>query len=140
MMLPPWREEAIAKAHRRAAFDRGEPALNAYLQRHARKNHEDGGAKTWVATPDGFTVLGYDSLSPASVSYERVPEILARGLGRYEFPAFRLGRLAVDRVHQGHGLGGALVAAAARRCIRAASQVGGSALLIDAKNDGVAAW
>ena len=55
-------------------------------------------------------------------------------------PVFRLGRLAVDRTVQGQGLGGQLLLAAGRRCLLAAAEVGGVALLIDAKNEGVADW
>ncbi len=53
---------------------------------------------------------------------------------------FRLGRLAVDKSVQGRGLGGALLLRAAHRCIRVAEDVGGVALLIDAKNDRAARW
>ena len=140
MSLSPWIEEPISRKHNREAFDCGEPELNSYLLRHARKNHDQGGSKTWIATPDGETVYGYYTLSPAHVSYHRVPEVLTRNSGRYDFPAFRLGRLAVDLTCQGEGLGGTLLAASARRCIRAASEVGGTALLIDAKNERVAKW
>jgi hypothetical protein len=56
-----WREEALTRRHDRAGFDCGLPALNDYLQRYARQNHESGGAKTFVATalnsPAG--ILGY---------------------------------------------------------------------------------
>ena len=55
-------------------------------------------------------------------------------------PVFRLGRLAVDRSVHGRGLGGALLLRAADRCIRVAQEVGGVALLIDAKNDRAARW
>jgi ribosomal protein S18 acetylase RimI-like enzyme len=55
-------------------------------------------------------------------------------------PVFRLGRLAVDRSAQGRRLGGALLLHAANRCIRVAQDVGGVALLIDAKNDRAARW
>jgi GNAT superfamily N-acetyltransferase len=61
-------------------------------------------------------------------------------LARHDVPAFRLGRLAVDRTLQGQGLGGQLLLAAGRRCLRAAQEVGGVALLIDAKNEAVAGW
>jgi GNAT superfamily N-acetyltransferase len=53
---------------------------------------------------------------------------------------FRLGRLAVDETMQGRDLGGALLLRAAHRCIRVAEDVGGVALLIDAKNDRAARW
>jgi GNAT superfamily N-acetyltransferase len=48
--------------------------------------------------------------------------------------------LAVDLSAQGHGLGGQLLLAAGRRCLLASAQVGGVALVIDAKNDRAAAW
>jgi hypothetical protein len=41
---------------------------------------------------------------------------------------------------QGRGLGGALLLRAADRSIRVASEVGGVALLIDAKNGRAAQW
>ena len=66
--------------------------------------------------------------------------MVKKGLGRYEVPVFRLGRLAVDCAVQGRGLGGALLLRAAARCIRVAQDVGGVALLIDAKNQRAADW
>ena len=78
------------------------------------------------------TILGFYSLSPASVEYARTPDIVKRGLARYAVPAFRLARLGVDQKLQGQGRGGQLLPAAA--------EVGGVALLIDAKNANVAGW
>lgn len=132
----------MAKRHNREAFDCGEAALNEFLQRHARKSHEIGGAKTFLAASDidGKTILGYYSLSPASIAYARTPEFVRRGLARYDVPAFRLARLAVDLKFQGHGLGGQLLLSAGRRCLLAAAEVGGVAMLIDAKNERVGAW
>jgi predicted GNAT family N-acyltransferase len=69
-----------------------------------------------------------------------VPEVIKRGLARYEVPVFRLGRLIVDVSAQGQGLGGQLLLAAGRRCLLVASQAGGVALLINAKNEQVAMW
>jgi GNAT superfamily N-acetyltransferase len=63
-----------------------------------------------------------------------------RGLARHEIPGFRLARIAIDRTHQGQGLGGQLLLAAGRRCLMAAAVVGGTVLIIDTKNDGAAAW
>jgi GNAT superfamily N-acetyltransferase len=136
-----WQEEPISKKHDREAFDCGDQALNEFLRRHARKSHERGGAKTFLAIDDADkTILGFYSLSPASVDYSRTPEIVRRGLARHDVPGFRLARLAVDGRFQGHGLGGQLLLAAGRRCIMAAEEVGGVVLVIDAKNESVAAW
>ncbi|MCB0242831.1 MAG: GNAT family N-acetyltransferase, partial [Anaerolineae bacterium] len=70
----------------------------------------------------------------------RTPEVIKRGLARYDVPVFRLGRLAVDLSMQRKGLGGQLLLAAGRRCLRASQEVGGVALLIDAKSEAVANW
>jgi len=135
-----WHEEPISKKHGREVFDCGEEALNEFLRRHARRSHELGGAKTFLAIDDADnkTVLGFYSLSPASVVYARTPESVRRGLARHAVPGFRLGRLAVDRRFQGQGIGGQLLLSAGRRCLLASAEVGGVLLVIDAKNERVA--
>lgn len=136
-----WHEEPIDKHHDRASFDCGNTALNQFLQRHARQSHQKGGAKTYLAIDDhSQKIIGYYSLSPASIAYERTPKLVKRGLARYEVPVFRLGRLAVDRSCQGEGLGGQLLLAAGRRCLRVATHAGGVAMLIDAKDQQTANW
>jgi GNAT superfamily N-acetyltransferase len=65
---------------------------------------------------------------------------MRRGLARHDVPGFRLARLATDLKLQGRGLGGQLLAAAARRCLRVAAEVGGVILIIDAKSERAAAW
>ena len=142
MTVPAWHEEPIAKTHNRQGFDCGQPELNAFLHHHARQNHERGAAKTFLAVDDadGKTVYGYYCLSPASIEYARTPEVVRRGLGRYEVGAYRLGRLASSVDLHGQGLGGQLLLAAGRRCLRVAAEVGGTAMLIDAKNKHVASW
>ncbi len=135
-----WHEEPIHKKHGRDTFDCGEEALNEFLRRYARKSHELGGSKTFLAIDDtdNKTILGFYSLSPALVAYARTPEIIRRGLARYDVPGFRLARLAVDRLVQGQGLGGQLLLAAGKRCLRASVEVGGVLLVIDAKDEKVA--
>lgn len=142
MTLPPWHEEPIAKTHNRKAFDCGDDALNDFLRRHARQTHEQGGAKIFLAVRDDnpILVIGFYALSPASVEFSRTPDVIKRGLARHDVPVFRLGRLAVDKSVQGQGLGGQLLLSAGRRCLRASQEVGGVALLIDAKTERVAQW
>ena len=137
-----WREEAIARHHDRRGFDCGSPELNDYLRKYARQNHESGGAKTFIAVPpdEPARVLGYYSISPGAIEFARVPARLRRKLGRYEVPVFRLGRLGVSRSLQGRGLGAELLLAAGIRALSVASQVGGVALAIDAKDERAAGW
>ncbi len=137
-----WHEEPIHKKHDRKSFDCGEEALNQFLRSYARRSHELGGSKTFLAIDDagGKTILGFYSLSPAAVEYARTPETIRRGLARHDVPGFRLARLAVDRRSQGQGIGGQLLLAAGRRCLLASAEVGGVVLVIDAKNESVAGW
>jgi GNAT superfamily N-acetyltransferase len=137
-----WQEAPLDRTHDRKSFDCGEPELNTYLERYARQNHDSGGAKTFVAieAQAPTMVLGYYTLSPGSLDYARTPAVARRGLGRYEVPVYRLGRLAVAASMQGRGLGGGLLLAAGRRCLSVAAEVGGVAVLIDAKSERAAAW
>lgn len=122
-MVSAWHVEPIEKAHDRKGFDCGRSDLNLA-----------------IANGDGKTILGYYTLSPVQVEFSRVPEIARYNLGRHDVGGFRLGRLAVDMTMQGQGLGGQLLVAAARRCIWASEQIGGTALLIDAKDEKTAEW
>lgn len=142
MSIPDWHEEPIARKHDRSAFDCGEPALNEFLERHARQSHAKGAAKTFLAisNADGKAILGYYNLCPGALEYSSAPEIIRKGLARHDVPVFRLVRLAVNRSVQGQGLGGQLILAAGRRCLLAATEVGGLALLIDAKDERAAKW
>jgi GNAT superfamily N-acetyltransferase len=142
LSLPAWHEEPILKKHDRKFFDCGDHSMNDFLQRYARQNHASGAAKIFLAidTTDNKTILGFYSLAPGALAYADTPETVRRGLARHDVPGFRLTRIATDLRWQGQGLGGQLLSAAARRCLRAAAEVGGVLLIIDAKNDRAARW
>jgi GNAT superfamily N-acetyltransferase len=142
MSVPDWHEEPISKAHDRKSFDCGDATMNDFFKRYARQSHESGAAKTFLAidSSEKRSILGFYSLAPGAIVYADTPEAIRRGLARHEVPGFRLARLAVDVRWQGQGLGGQLLAAAARRCLRVAAEVGGVVLIIDAKNDRAAGW
>ena len=142
MSLPSWHEEPISKKHDRKSFDCGDPHMNDFLQRYARQSHESGAAKTFLAidNSDNKTILGFYSLAPGALAYADTPETVRRGLARHDVPGFRLARIATDLRCRSLGLGGQLLATAARRCLRAAIEVGGVVLIIDAKNDRAVRW
>ena len=137
-----WREEPIGRVHDRKQFDCGSSDLNEYLARYARQNHKSGGAKTFVAVSpeEPRRVLGFYSISPGAIEFAHVPAELTKRLGRYDVPAFRLARLAVDLSMQGRGFGGELLLAAGERALAVAEEVGGVALAIDAKDRKAAQW
>jgi len=74
------------------------------------------------------------------LAYADTPELVRRGLARLDVPGFRLARIATDLRWQGQALGGQLLVAAARRCLRVAADLGGVVLIIDAKNERAARW
>lgn len=143
MPVPNWREEAIARQHNRKGFDCGQSDLNSFVAQYARQAHESGSSKTYCAidAADGKTILGFYTISPGQVELHHVPlSARPRGGGRYALSGFRLGRLAVSKDYQGRGLGGHLLANAVERCMRVSAEVGGTALLVDAKNRAAAGW
>jgi GNAT superfamily N-acetyltransferase len=137
-----WWEQPLGRDHERLTFDCGVPALNEYLQRYARQNHESGGAKTFVAVDphQPHVILGYYTITPGAIDFAAAPPSLAKKLGRYQVPVFRLGRLAVSISLQGRGLGGDLMLAAGERALAVSVEVGGVALATDAKDEKAAAW
>lgn len=142
MSLPAWKEMAIARSHDRGNFDCGQRDLNRFLAQHARQSHDAGTSKTYVAVAitDLTTILGFYTVSPGQVELDRVPESARPKGSRYPVTGFRLARLAVSKTLQGQGLGGELLLAAAARSIRVSMEMGGTALLIDAKDERAAAW
>ncbi|WP_449110771.1 GNAT family N-acetyltransferase [Rhizobium sp.] len=133
---------AISRSHDRGNFDCGQADLNRFLAQQARQSHDSGTSKTYVAADAAnlATILGFYTMSPAQVELDRVPEAARPRGSRYPVTGFRLARLAVSKAVQGQGLGGQLLLAAAARSIRASLEVGGTVLLIDAKDDTAAAW
>jgi len=79
-------------------------------------------------------VAGYYTLSATSIALDALAPDTVKRLPRYPVvPAVLLGRLAVDREHQGQGLGGVLLANALLRSARA--ELGVFAMLVDAKDE-----
>ena len=120
--------EPLAAHHVLETFDCGKPALNVWLQRHARQAQGSGSAKTFVACADG-RVAGYFSLTVGQVDTLDAPERMRKGMGQYPIPVVILARLAVDRRDQGRGMGVGLLKDAIRRTLLIADQAGIRALL-----------
>jgi GNAT superfamily N-acetyltransferase len=125
------------KRHDRSAFACGEPALDAFLQRHAHQNMRKGISQTWVLVPPDkpSTIAGYYCLAPAEVVLANLQPADARPLPPYPIPCFRMGRLARDLRWRGEGMGALLIGLAVERCQRARQSVGGYALIVDAKGE-----
>lgn len=121
------------------AFDCGQSALNQFLQRYAWINQRANSAQTYVCC-QAEQVVGYYSLTVASVGHQDAPERIVQGLARYPVPVMLLARLAVDRNCQGQGMGKALLKNAILRTMQAAEIAGIRALLTHAKDDAARRW
>jgi GNAT superfamily N-acetyltransferase len=126
--------ESLGPRHDRSAFSCGEPALDRYLQRQASQDVRRRVAGIFVAVEDG-RIVGYYSLSAASIDRATLPAERARRLPHYPVPAAVLGRLAVDRHQQGRGVGEFMLLDAMRRVLRASAAMAVYAIVVDAKSD-----
>src|SRR6478672_1467167 len=134
--------EPLERRHNLDDFDCGEPALDEWLERHARGAHAAGSARVFVTTvEDDDTVVGYYAVAAAQVAPEAATERTLKGQPRTRpVPAILLARLAVDRRHQRAGLGRSLLQDVMLRSLEAAEAIGARVLLVHAKHEAAKAW
>jgi predicted N-acetyltransferase YhbS len=123
-----------------AGFDCGRAELNGWLVRRALRSERERDARTYV-TVDTSTgrVAGYYSLSAFSVVRSSAPGALSRNAPD-PVPAVLLGRLAVDQQFHGARLGTSVLHDAVHNAITAAERIGLRALIVDALDEGAAAF
>ena len=133
--------QALSGDHDRSRFDSGSPALDSWLRQTAQQHQRRGISKTFVAVADEAPthILGFYALIACEVLTRNLPTDLARRLPS-KVPGIRLGRLAVDRAAQGHGLGELLLMDAIDRARRVTEYVGVHALFVDAKDEHAAGF
>ncbi len=85
-------------------------------------------------------IIGNYTLSAAGFEEDQLPAEMAQRLPHYPVPAAVIGRLAIDLVHQGRGLGEFLLLDAIQRVVRASDAIGVYAVVVDAKNDRAVAF
>lgn len=133
-MVAPFRIEPLAE-HDRAGFACGKSALDRYFQTQVTQDARRRVASCFVAVEvSSGQVAAYYTIAAASMLLSELPSDVTKRLPRYPtLPAVRIGRLAVDERFKKRGLGGALIADAARRFMQSPPAV--FALVVDAKDD-----
>ena len=128
------RVEALGPQHDRAGFESGVEPLDRYFHVQAGQDARKNMAAPFVLVlPDGATG-GYYTLSATAMKLTEFPAQTVRKLPRYPLvPATLLGRLAIDRRHQGKGYGRFLLADALFRSVR--SEIASFAVIVDAKDE-----
>lgn len=134
--------ESLNASHQRKVFDCGDTDLNIYLRQYARQNVKHRINKVFVATDINSpqTILGYYTLSAGSVRTNELPQEHQRRLPNYPVPIALLGRLAVDKNHQGQRLGTILLADAIQRVEKASEVMAVYAIVVDALNPSAVAF
>jgi GNAT superfamily N-acetyltransferase len=127
-------EIVLLEEQDRTGFCCGNEALDRYFRTQARQDMRRRVTACYVAIyAVTGRIAGYYTLSAEEVALSELPEKMLRRLPRYpSVPVARVGRLAVEREHQGRGLGGALLINAAMRAMR--SEIAVFALVVDAKD------
>lgn len=127
-----YKTEALSSQHNRKQFDCGVASLTRYFQQQASQDQKRKVAACFVFC-ESEKILGYYTLSSASVGLDKLPANLQKKLPRYPFvPTTLMGRLAIDRTARGRRLGETLLFDAMFRALDASQAVASFALLVDA--------
>lgn len=128
------RVEVLGPQHDRSAFDSGAEPLDRYFRLQAGQDARKNMAAPFVLVLPNGAIGGYYTLSATGVNLTDLPAPITRKLPRYPLvPATLLGRLAVDRRHQGKGYGRYLLADALFRAVR--SEIASFAVVVAAKDE-----
>lgn len=124
---------AALVAQERATFHCGVEPLDRYFHTQVTQDMRRRVTACFVAWDAHQRVAAYYTLASASLQLGDLPEATAKKLPRYpSVPTVRMGRLAVDTVFKGQGLGAAMLADALHRAITA--EIAAYALVVDAKD------
>jgi GNAT superfamily N-acetyltransferase len=123
----------IDENHHIGAFDSGVPSLDDWLKRRAKADQVSGASRTYVVC-EGLRVVGYYALASGAVDIPTAPGRFRRNMSD-PVPVAVLGRLAIERSFQKHGLGRALVRDAVRRVVQAADIIGIRGIVVHALSE-----
>lgn len=134
-----YRLEPLADKHVLEQFACGKTPLDDWLKQHAR-NATGQGTRTYVLV-DSTTgsVVGYCAIAPHLVERQALPTRIGRGAPQ-SIPVILLAKLALDARFQGGGLGRELLVRALELIVQSAKQAGGKLVVVDAIDDGAAAF
>ncbi|MCE3602726.1 GNAT family N-acetyltransferase [Massilia sp. P8910] len=137
--VAPFRIAQLDTAHDRTTFSCDREPLDRYLKQQVSQDVKRRVAACFVALADGQRIAGYYTLASGGLLLADLPDNVSKKLPRYPtVPVVRMGRLAVDKVFAGQGLGGALLADALDRAV--SSEIAAFAMIVDAKDEEAAAF
>jgi GNAT superfamily N-acetyltransferase len=120
----------LTAQHDQEDFHSGETILDDWLRGRALANLETAASKTYVVClPGSHKVIGFYALSMGQILNQEATGAMRRNMP-HQIPAVILGRLAIDRDWQRHGIGAALLQDAVQRSMRAAEEVSARLLVV----------
>ncbi|MFM7014329.1 MAG: GNAT family N-acetyltransferase [Actinomycetota bacterium] len=124
-------------SHETSEFSSGNETLDSWLDKIALQAGYSNTSRTFVvcASTEPKRVIGYYSISSASLATIDALDRIKQGTGRHPIPVVKIARLAVDSKWQGSGLGAALVFDAVRRIKRLQDELGVRAIVVQAIDD-----
>jgi len=131
----------LSRAHDRKGFDCGDAEVTRFLREKALQDQESDLSRTMALVnpkESKTAVIGYHTLVMMQVRQEEIPNDrprITRGI-----PVILLGQLGIDTKSQGQGLGDLLLMDVQARVDEISQKVGIRALMLDARNERLAAW
>lgn len=115
-------------------FDCGNNHLNDFIKTKASQYEKNNLAKIYLAKEENTNIIaGYYSLSASSVELTNIPNKITSKLPKHsKLPVALLGKLAVNKIYQGQGLGAFLLMDALDKIIKISSELGYFAVEVDA--------
>lgn len=122
--------------HNRSSFSCGKESLDNYIVKQAKQDMKRRLSVVFVITINGSNkdVIGYYTLTNDGIDKEIIPEDIAKKMppSYQTLPVTLLGRLAVDKNHQGKKLGEKLLLHALKRSSEASkTEMGSIAVVVD---------
>ncbi len=138
--MTPQQPRPIEPSDNTTDFDSGEESLDRYLAERALTNHLADLGRCYVCVDaDTHKTLGYYTLSAVAVERAELPGRVRRNAPN-PVPAVLMGRLAIDAVAQGTGLGRFLVRDAILSTLAAADRIGVRILVVHALHERAAGF
>lgn len=129
--------------HDRDGFDCGVEVLNLYLQKRANQEQRKRLNVTYIIRKksdcnqnDKSIICGFYTLSNSAIKYNEENKRIIRNVpNTYDIPSVKIGRLAIDRKHQGMGIGRLLLRDACKRIVELSTLSGVKGVEVIAKDE-----
>ena len=134
--------EPLCRQHNRKAFNCGDENVTRFLREKALQDQELDLSRTMILTEEtnisANRIVGFHTLIMSRIRQDDIPN--DRPKIKRDIPVILLGQLGVDEKYQGKGFGELLLMDAQARVDEISRKVGIRALMLDARNERLAAW